>query len=189
MKTTEVLLFGIHNQENVMAALLVGHLFLLPLEQIRESIQGFEGLEHRLEKVTTIDGVDFYNDSKATNVEASLKSLLSFSRPVILIAGGRDKGGDFARLKETVEQRVKKLILIGEAADKLAAALEGAAPISEASTLEEAVDKSFSQAAPGDVILLAPACTSFDMFQNFEERGRNYKDMVFQLKKKRKKRD
>jgi UDP-N-acetylmuramoylalanine--D-glutamate ligase len=188
MKTTEVPLFGIHNQENVMAAVLVGHLFLLPPEQIRESIQKFEGLEHRLEKVTTIDGVDFYNDSKATNVEASLKSILSFTRPIILIAGGRDKGGDFARLKESVEQRVKKLILIGEAADKLAAALEGAAPINEASTLEEAVNKSFSHATPGDVVLLAPACTSFDMFQNFEERGKDFKDMIFQLKKKRKKR-
>ena len=188
MRTDEVPLFGIHNQENVMAAVLVGHLFFLPPEQIRESIQGFEGLEHRLEKVTTLEGVDFFNDSKATNVEASLKSLLSFSRPVIMIAGGRDKGGDFSRLKEPVQQRVKKLILIGEAADKLAAALKGTASINNASSLEEAVDMSFTEAAPGDVVLLAPACTSFDMFQNFEERGKVYKDSVFQLKKKLNKR-
>lgn len=188
MKTAEVPLFGIHNQENVMAAVLIGHLFLLSPERIRESIQSFEGLEHRLEKVTTIDGVDFFNDSKATNVEASLKSIQSFTRPIILIAGGRDKEGDFTKLKGPVEKKVKKLILVGEAKEKLALALKGTAPINEASTLEEAVDKSFSDTVPGDVVLLAPACTSFDMFQNFEERGKSFKDIVFQLKKKRKKR-
>jgi len=188
MKTTEIPLLGIHNQENVMAATLIGHLFRLSPERIRESIRSFRGLEHRLEEVTTIDGVNFYNDSKATNVEASLKSVQSFPQPIVLIAGGRDKGGDFTKLKEPVKEKVKKLILIGEAKEKLALALEGTTAINEASSMEEAVVMGFSEAKPGDVVLLAPACTSFDMFQNFEERGKLFKDAVLQLKKKREKR-
>ncbi len=184
MNISDVPLFGIHNQENVMAAALVGYLFFLSPDRIRESIRSFEGLEHRLEKVTTIDGVEFFNDSKATNVDASTKSLQSFTRPIILIAGGRDKGGDFEKLKESVAQRVKKIILIGETREKLSEALTGTAPINKALSLEEAVNMGFAEAEPGDVVLLAPACTSFDMFQNFEERGKIYKNAVLKLKKK-----
>lgn len=184
MNTSDVPLLGIHNYENIMAAAIVGQLFLLSPDRIRESIRSFKGLEHRLEEVTTIDGVEFYNDSKATNVDASIKSIQSFTQPVILIAGGRDKGGNLERLRAPVIQRVKKIILIGEAKEKLSEALTGTAPINEAPSLEEAVHISFAEAVPGDVVLLAPACTSFDMFKNFEERGKKYKDAVFQLKSK-----
>lgn len=187
MKTSEIAIFGLHNQENVMAAALVGHLFSLPLTQIRESIQSFQGLEHRLEKVTTIKGVAFYNDSKATNVDAALKSIQSFDQEIILIAGGRDKGGDFEKLKMPVEERAKKIILLGEAKEKLKKALRNTVSMEEASSMEEAVSQGFLEASPGDVVLLAPACTSFDMFQNFEERGRIFKQAVFELKKRQEK--
>jgi len=185
MNTSDVPLLGIHNYENIMAAAIAGQLFLLSPDRIRESIRSFKGLEHRLEEVTTIDGVKFYNDSKATNVDASIKSIQSFTKPVILIAGGRNKGGNLERLRAPVIQRVKKIILIGEAKEKLSEALTGTAPINEAPSLEEAVHISFAEAEPGDVVLLAPACTSFDMFKNFEERGKKYKEAVLQLKNKR----
>lgn len=184
MKTSEIALFGLHNQENVMAAALVAHLFSLPLAKIRESIQRFQGLEHRLEKVTTIKGVDFYNDSKATNVDAALKSIQSFDQKIILIAGGRDKGGDFEKLKKPVEERVKKIILLGEAKERLKEALKNTVSMEEASSMEEAVRRGFLEASTGDIVLLAPACTSFDMFQNFEERGRIFKHAVFELKRR-----
>ena len=182
MKTSEIPLFGVHNQENVLAAALVGYLFSLSPSGIKESIRSFKGLDHRLEKVASIKGVDFYNDSKATNVDAALKSILSFDRNIILIAGGRDKGGDFEKLRKPIKERVKKILLIGEARQKLKRALSHTTPAEEVSSLEEAVNIGFSQARPGDVVLLAPACTSFDMFENFEQRGRIFKQAIFDLK-------
>lgn len=183
MKISEIPLLGAHNQENVMASALIGYLFGLPIDRLRESIRSFKGLKHRLEKVTVLDGVYFYNDSKATNVDAALKSILSFSERIVLILGGRDKGGDFSKLKETVRQRAKKIILIGEAKEKIKEALKNTIPMNEASSLVEAVRMSFSEAQAGDVVLLAPGCTSFDMFDNFEERGDVFKKEVFHLKK------
>jgi len=183
MRTTEVPLFGIHNLENVMASALVGHSMGIPVAGIRESITGFHGLEHRLEKVTTIGGIEFYNDSKATNVDASLKSIQSFDRKIILILGGRDKGGDFKKLKETITEKVKKVILIGEAGEKIRRAVEGSAPMETVSSLKEAVRVGYSRAEAGEVVLLAPACTSFDMFQNFEERGKVFKEEVLSLER------
>lgn len=183
MPTAEIPLLGSHNQENIMASALVACLFGLPLDRIRESIKSFEGLEHRLEKVTTIKGIDFYNDSKATNVDAALKSILSFQEKIILILGGRDKGGDFKKLRDAIQDRTKKIILIGEAREKIKEALKNALPMNEVSSLAEAVKIGFSEAKPGEVVLLAPACTSFDMFQNFEERGEVFKQEVFNLKK------
>lgn len=184
MKTSEIPLLGSHNQENVMAAALVGYLFGLPLEQTRKSIKNFKGLEHRLERVAAIKGVNFYNDSKATNIDATLKSMESFKQKIILILGGRDKGGDFKKLISPIQKKVKKIILIGEAAGKIRNALNKAAPMSEVSSLREAVKTGFSEANPGEVILLAPACTSFDMFKNFEERGEIFKHEVFDFKRK-----
>jgi len=184
MKTSEIPLLGVHNQENVMASAMVGYLFGLPVDRLRESIKSFKGLEHRLEKVTAINGVDFYNDSKATNVDAALKSILSFPERIILILGGRDKGGDFDKLKDTVRKRAKKIILIGEAKQKIKEALRNTLPMNEVSSLAEAVRTSLSEARAGDVVLLAPACTSFDMFDNFEERGDVFKKEVFHLKRK-----
>jgi len=183
MRSTEIPLIGIHNQENIMASSLVGHILGLTLRQIKESIKGFKGLEHRLEKVLTIKGVDFYNDSKATNVDATLKSIQSFDRKIILILGGRDKGGDFHKLEKAIRENVKKIILIGEAKEKIARALNNTGPSDRVSSLREAVRAGYSEASPGEVILLAPACTSFDMFRNFEERGKVFKQEVFALER------
>jgi len=133
--------------------------------------------------VTTINGVDFYNDSKATNVDATLKSTQSFQQKIILILGGRDKGGDFKKLQRSIQDRAKKIILIGEASEKIKNVLKDILPMNEVSSLEEAVRASFSEAKPGEVVLFAPACTSFDMFRNFEERGEIFKQEVFNLKK------
>lgn len=183
MKVSEIPLFGVHNQENVMASALVGHVFRIPLARMRESIKNFKGLEHRLEKILTLEGIDFYNDSKATNVDATLKSIQSFDRKIILVMGGRDKGGDFKRLKKVIKEKVKKIILIGEAREKIKEALNGLVEFLDSSSLKEAVDIGFSEAKPGEVVLLAPACTSFDMFENFEERGSAFKKEVFNLEK------
>jgi len=183
MKVSEIPILGIHNQENIMASVLVAYIFGIPLSRIREAIKTFKGLEHRLEKVMTLTGVDFYNDSKATNVDATSKSLQSFDRKIILILGGRDKGGNFRQMRRVIKEKVKKIILIGEAKEKIRRSLNGLVEFLDSSSLKEAVCIGFSEAKPGEVVLLAPACTSFDMFQNFEERGKIFKDEVFNLKK------
>lgn len=184
IKISEMPLFGVHNQENVMASALVGHIFGIPLTRMRESIKNFKGLEHRLEKVLTLKGIDFYNDSKATNVDATLKSIQSFDRKIILVMGGRDKGGDFKKLRKVIKEKVKKIILIGEAMEKIKGALNSIVEFTDSSSLKEAVDIGFSGARSGEVVLLAPACTSFDMFENFEERGKIFKKEVFDLEKR-----
>ena len=183
MRAPEIPLFGIHNLENVMASALVGHALDIPVSRIRESVASFQGLEHRLEKVTTLRGIEFYNDSKATNVDASLKSIQSFERKIILILGGRDKGGNFQKLKEPVAEKVKKVILIGEASERIREVLGGSVPMETVSSYKEAVRVGYSEADAGEVVLLAPACTSFDMFQNFEERGKVFKEEVLSLRK------
>ncbi len=172
---------GVHNLENVMAAALVGRAFGVPQGRIRASIRTFHGLEHRLEKVLTLNGVTFINDSKATTVDATIKALESFERKIVLILGGRDKGADFSLLRRPARKRVKAVVIIGEAGPKIAEALRGAAPIEETSTLRGAVTLAFAAAAPGDIVLLAPACTSFDMFRDFEDRGRAFKAAVTAL--------
>jgi len=183
IRASEIPLLGIHNQENVMASALVAHILGVPVSRIKESIKKFEGLEHRLEKVSTLEGVDFYNDSKATNIDATLKSIQSFEQKIILILGGRDKGGDFKKLKKPVKERVKEIILLGEAKEKIKSALKNTVPMKIASSMKEAVRLGYSEAKPGEVVLLAPACTSFDMFQNFEERGRVFRQEVRELEK------
>jgi UDP-N-acetylmuramoylalanine--D-glutamate ligase len=184
IEKTAILLPGEHNLENVMASVLAGFLFSVPPSQMRDSILDFPGLEHRLEKVLSLDGIDFYNDSKATNVEATLTALASFDRKIILILGGRDKGGDFTQLKKSIHEKVKRIILIGEARDLIRKALDAAAPLSDVESLKGAVAEGFAAAQRGDVVLLAPACTSFDMFSNFEERGRIFKKEVLALEKR-----
>jgi len=183
MPTGETPLLGAHNRENIMASALVGFVFRISCSDLKESIKGFEGLEHRLEKVLTLGEVEFYNDSKATNVDASLKSIQSFTSPVILILGGRDKGGNFSLLREPVKEQVRTIILIGEAKATIEESLSATVPMMRASDLAEAVRLAYSVALPGDVVLLAPGCTSFDMFRNFEERGRAFKTEVYALKK------
>jgi UDP-N-acetylmuramoylalanine--D-glutamate ligase len=147
-------------------------------QTLEESIRRFKGVEHRIEYVSEIAGIQYFNDSKATNIDATIKSLEAFPGNIILIAGGRDKAGDFTVLRSLVRERVKHLVLIGEAAEKIKKALSDIVDISEAQTMQEAVAMCSRLARPGDVVLLAPACASFDMFQDYEHRGRVFKDAV-----------
>jgi len=178
MQTSETSLFGIHNRENIMASALAGHVLGIPSSSIKKSIVHFKGLEHRLEKTGELDQVVFYNDSKATNVDASLKSIQSFPGSIVLILGGRDKGGDFIPLIEPIRKKVKTVVLLGEAADKIQKTLNSSVTMTRASDMKEAVKLAYSAASPKGVVLLAPGCTSFDMFQNFEERGKVFKREV-----------
>jgi UDP-N-acetylmuramoylalanine--D-glutamate ligase len=181
MPVSDIALPGAHNQDNVMAAAAAARLFRIPLPSMRNSIRSFPGLEHRLEKVLTFGGVDFVNDSKATTVDATLKALDSFNKKMILILGGRDKGADFRLLRKPVKAKVKKVILVGEAREKIRKALLGTVPMDEAQSIGDAVGLGFSSASPGEIVLLAPACTSWDMFNNFEERGEVFKREVRRL--------
>ena len=172
---------GGHNLENVVAAIWAGFLSDVPLQAMAEAVRTFPGVVHRLEWVAAHDGVDYYNDSKATNVDSTEKALLAFSRPIILIMGGLDKGGDFARLFQLVKERVGCVILIGQAAGHIARCLEGASQLVTADDLEEAVGVARREAVPGDVVLLSPGCASFDMFDDFEHRGDCFKQSVLSL--------
>ncbi|MCX6570131.1 MAG: UDP-N-acetylmuramoyl-L-alanine--D-glutamate ligase [Candidatus Aminicenantes bacterium] len=178
LPTSRITLPGTHNQENVLAAALIGHLLGVPAPALRRSILAFRGLEHRLEDVLRVKGVRFVNDSKATTVDATLKALSSFDRPVVLILGGRGKGGDFSPLRGGVSKRVRSVVLVGEAADKIETALGGVVPVDRVSNYRDVVRRAFERAVRGDVVLLAPACTSWDMFKDFEERGRTFKREV-----------
>ncbi|MCK4911237.1 MAG: UDP-N-acetylmuramoyl-L-alanine--D-glutamate ligase [Thermodesulfovibrionales bacterium] len=170
---------GVHNLENAMAAsLLAISSGCLPAE-IAEALREFPGLEHRVEFVREAEGVSYLNDSKGTNVDAVMKSLEGFSnQKVVLIAGGRDKGSDFSPLKEVVDARCRAMVLIGEAAQKMGAALSGNTRCEYAVDMDEAVRMASWLASPGDAVLLSPACASFDMFRDFEERGRRFKEAV-----------
>jgi UDP-N-acetylmuramoylalanine--D-glutamate ligase len=173
-----IALKGSHNLENVLAACAMAILAGAPPESLEDSIRKFKGVEHRIEWVAELDGVQYFNDSKATNIDATIKSLESFPGNILLIIGGRDKAGDFTVLRSPVRERVKYLVLIGEAADKIRKALSGTVAIREAQSMEDAVSICRSLARRGDIVLLAPACASFDMFQNYEHRGRVFKEAV-----------
>jgi UDP-N-acetylmuramoylalanine--D-glutamate ligase len=177
----EIRIPGGHNQANAMAAATIGLLCGCPIDGIRDVLRTFPGLEHALEIVRDRRGVRFVNDSKGTNVDATLKALESFEAPIVLIAGGRDKGGDFARLREPILRRAKRVILIGEAAGRLRTALSGFDRISNAGSLREAVEAAASEAVSGDVVLLSPACASFDMFADYGDRGTQFKELVNRL--------
>lgn len=177
----EIRLPGSHNLSNAMAATTIGLLCGCPTDAIRRVLQSFTGLEHAIELVRERQGVRFVNDSKGTNVDATIKALESFEEPVLLIAGGRDKGGDFRKLQEPVRRRVKRLILIGEAASRIREALGDVGCVSQAATLNDAVVMAASEARSGDIVLLSPACASFDMFADYQDRGRQFKKLVNQL--------
>jgi len=177
----EIAIKGVHNLENAMAAVAAGSLLGLDPTLLRRALQTFPGLEHRLELVLEKDGVRYVNDSKGTNVGAVLKSLESFESPIILIAGGRDKGSDFSPLTEAAKGRVKSFILMGEAKEKIRGAVNASASVFEAYDMKDAVRRAHSLAEKGDVVLLSPACASFDMFANFEERGRVFRNEVLNL--------
>jgi UDP-N-acetylmuramoylalanine--D-glutamate ligase len=169
---------GVHNVENMMAAIATAKAIGIPAEIIQQTLEEFPGLEHRLEFVREKDGVRYYNDSKGTNVGAVVKSLASFSVPVILLAGGVDKGGDYGVLREGVGKRVKRLVLFGAAKKMIAKALGALAETVIVDDMEAAVRDAHQHARPGDVVLLSPACSSFDMFRNYAERGRIFKSLV-----------
>ena len=180
-RRNEIRIIGSHNVKNVMAAATYALLCGCPIDAIRRVLATFPGLEHALEIVRERRGVRFVNDSKGTNVDATLKALESVEQPIWLIAGGRDKGGDFSRLAEAVSRRVKRVILIGEAAPLLRQAWQGVATMTEAGSLRDAVDSAAEGALPGDVVLLSPACASFDMFVDYQDRGRQFKALVHAL--------
>lgn len=174
----EIRLPGRHNLENALAASASGLLCGCPADGIRKTIRQFKGLEHRLEPVRKRNGVLYVNDSKATTAVALAMALEAFQEPIVLIAGGRNKGGEFAVLRELLSRRVRTAVLIGEARPLLRAAWDGAVPLIEAGSLEEAVRVAARTAVAGDVVLLAPACASFDMFRDFEDRGNRFKEIV-----------
>ena len=182
-----LLLRGEHNLENMMAAVIACRLFDVERDTMAKTLQAFKGLEHRFEFVSAIEGVDFINDSKATSVGAAEQALRSCDKPIILIAGGRDKGSDFSAIKELIRKKVKKLVLIGEAKTKIKKAISNATQIQEAQDLKDAVDISFKSASPNDVVLFSPMCASFDMFRDFEHRGETYKEIVRKLADERNK--
>ncbi len=176
LQVSEIPLKGAHNLENVLAAVCAGVLMGCAPEKIREAVGNFKAVEHRLEFVATIRGVDYYNDSKATNVDATIKALESFPANIHLILGGKDKGSDYTVLNDLLRQRAKRVYTIGAAAAKIESQIK--AEVVHAETLENAIRKANSVAQPGDVVLLAPACASFDQFKNYEQRGKLFKEIV-----------
>ena len=172
---------GEHNRVNAMAASAAAALLGVSGDALEEAIEQFEGLPHALERVAEIDGVRFYNDSKATNVQAVRAALESFEEPVVLILGGRFKGGDFGDLRAAAERHVKHVLAIGESRDKVKAALEDVATVEVCDDLESAVEKAHASAVKGDVVLLSPAGSSFDMFRDYRERGERFRQIVHRL--------
>jgi UDP-N-acetylmuramoylalanine--D-glutamate ligase len=182
MPLSSVPLQGAHNVENVLAAVCASRLAGVSAEQIRSGVEAFKAVEHRLEFVAKVDGVDFYNDSKATNVDATAKAVASFSTGIHLILGGKDKDSDYTQLAELLRARVREIYTIGSAAAKIESQLRGVVSILSCQTLEKAVSAAASAARPGEVVLLAPACSSFDQFDNYEQRGRVFKELVNELR-------
>ena len=183
MLVSEIHLKGAHNLENVLAGVAIGALVGCQSVQIRAAVKNFKAVEHRLEFVAQVAGVDYYNDSKATNVDATLEALESFPANIHLILGGKDKGSDYTVLNELLKQRVKRVYTIGAAAAKIESQIHGATEIVPSQTLENAIRRAHESAVPGDLVLFAPACASFDQFQNYEHRGRVFKDVVHSLAK------
>lgn len=185
LQVSEIPLKGAHNLENVLAAVCTGALMGCAAEKIRQAVVNFKAVEHRLEFVATIRGVDYYNDSKATNVDATIKALESFPANIHLILGGKDKGSDYSVLNDLLRQRVKRVYTIGAAAAKIESQIvsskNGGPELVHAETLENALRKAHAVAQPGDVVLLAPACASFDQFKNYEQRGQVFKEIVGSL--------
>ena len=177
-KINEIRIPGAHNVANAMAASMVAHVCGCPPDAMRRVLSSFPGIEHALELVRERDGVRFINDSKGTNVDATMKALESLDRPIVLIAGGKDKGGDFGKLRDVVARRVKRLVLIGEAAPRIQQVLKGLKPISHAPSFRDAVQVAAQSAQSGEVVLLSPACASFDMFADYQDRGRQFKALV-----------
>ena len=172
---------GPHNLYNAMAAALVGQLTGVGAASIRATLKNFKGVEHRQEFVREVNGVRYYNDSKATSVEAVRYALQAFDQPIVLMLGGRDKGNDYSRILDLVQKHVRAIVAMGESADKVETAFSGTKPVRRASSIDEAVQTAQRFAQRGDVVLLSPACASFDWFENYEQRGRVFKELVKNL--------
>jgi UDP-N-acetylmuramoylalanine--D-glutamate ligase len=181
MPISDIHLKGSHNVENVLAAVCAARLAKIPVESIRTSVAGFAAVEHRLELVKVVNGVEFYNDSKATNVDAAMKAVASFAGGIHLILGGKDKDSDYTSMSGMLKERVKIVYTIGSAAEKIERELQGVVKIVSAETLQVAVAKAAKAATAGDVVLLSPACSSFDQFENYEQRGRVFRQLVNEL--------
>jgi UDP-N-acetylmuramoylalanine--D-glutamate ligase len=185
LDVADIPLKGAHNLENVLAAVCAGALMGCAPEKIRQAVHEFKAVEHRLEFVASIRGVDYYNDSKATNVDATIKALESFPANIHLILGGKDKGSDYTVLNDLLRKRVKRVYTIGAAAAKIesqiVSAKDGGPELVHAETLENAIRKASAVAQEGDIVLLAPACASFDQFKSYEHRGKVFKEVVRSL--------
>lgn len=177
----EVVLPGAHLLGDLLVAAAAARLLGAPAEAIARAVRAFQGVEHVLEHVATIGGVEYYNDSKATNVEAARRSLEAFTQPVLIVLGGRYKGGDFGELAPELRTHGRRVLAIGEARDRVKAALVGAVPVDPCASLRDAVERAHAAALSGDVVLLAPACSSFDMFADYADRGRAFKAEVRRL--------
>jgi UDP-N-acetylmuramoylalanine--D-glutamate ligase len=184
MQAGEIPIRGRHNIENVLAAAIAASLAGVAHATIAAAVRSFRAVEHRLEFVRKLNGVDFYNDSKATSVDATLKALDAFPGGVWLILGGKDKGLDYAALRAPLAEKARAALLIGAAAGKIAEQISGAVPLVDAKTIDAAVAHAFAHAAPGDTVLLAPACASFDQFNSYEHRGEYFKQVVNGLESK-----
>jgi UDP-N-acetylmuramoylalanine--D-glutamate ligase len=178
MPVSAIPLKGGHNVENVLASVCAAAVAGIPFEVVAKAVESFRAVEHRLEFVATIHGVDYYNDSKATNVDAAAKAIASFPGRVHLILGGKDKNSDFTQLRGLLKERVKSVYIIGAAAEKIAEQIRSSTELVQAGTLDAAVNLAAEAAQAGDVVLLAPACSSFDQFENYEDRGRTFKELV-----------
>lgn len=179
--TNEISIRGVHNVYNAMAATLAGQLLGVRAASIRATLKNFKGVEHRLEYVREFEGVKYFNDSKATNVDSVRYALQAFHEPIVILLGGRDKGNDYSKLRELVKKHVRAIVAIGESAEKVEKAFAEIKPTVRASSMPEAVATARRLAQPGDVVLLSPACASFDWFENYEHRGRVFKELVNQL--------
>jgi UDP-N-acetylmuramoylalanine--D-glutamate ligase len=177
----KLIIKGQHNIYNSLASVISAKIFSIKREYITETLLNFKGVEHRLEFVKELNGVKFYNDSKATNVNSVWYALQGFSEPIILILGGRDKGNDYTEIENEVKQNVKHIIAIGESRDKVYNFFSGKLPVTIADDMEDAVKKGYANADKGNIVLLSPACASFDMFDNYEQRGEVFKQIVNSL--------
>jgi UDP-N-acetylmuramoylalanine--D-glutamate ligase len=186
LKREEVPLQGAHNLENALAAIAAARIAGASAKAVAEGVRSFAGVEHRLEFVSEINGVRYYNDSKATNVDATLKALDAFPGRMLVILGGKDKGSDYTALQTPLRERAILALLIGAAADKIESQIAGGVAIERAGTLDHAVEIASQAARAGDVVLLAPACASFDQFENYEHRGRVFKALVHELEQRAK---
>jgi UDP-N-acetylmuramoylalanine--D-glutamate ligase len=183
LKLQDIPVAGAHNVENVLAAVAATRLAGADTPAIAKGVRSFSGVEHRLEFVAEIGAVRYYNDSKATNVDATLKALDAFPGRILIVLGGKDKGSDYTTLQKPLREKAILALLVGAAAEKIEKQISGSVAIERAGTIDRAVEIASHAARPGDVVLLAPACASFDQFENYEHRGRVFKSLVHQIER------